>query len=360
MSSSHIALLARLAVIALAAALAPGCHGVRGPRSDAPVQLHVGDSLAAVQAALNTTQTPTSTPTAVGGPETQIRLPERGIWVFLDPDDRASQYRFDAPFAGDIHGARIGASIEQTQAALGAPVRALPNIPVGQSFLYREDNGLVVRCDFDARGLLRTIRVLGGTIALSEPRGPTDETGSAGPSITPVVTQDGAITRLTIPGSLAVTHQLDCVALRHVDSAITPPDIYAAIPRCLGANRYAEAAMLFVLAGTEASFDALRVTDKTAGQARQVMIMNTFGSLPIEQRRKFGDTLNAMLADPEALAKLCTAMRKRAPPSYYPRYMILHGIKAFSGNPYENALDPLFDPRASWELVLQTYARCLR
>jgi hypothetical protein len=358
MSFSHTTPIARLAVIALAAALAAGCQGVRSPGSEAPVQLRIGDSLQAVQAALNTAKEPVSTPTAVGGPETQIVLSERGIWVFLGPDERANQYRFDAPFAGNIHGARIGASLEQTETALGAPVRALPNIPVGQSFLYREDDGLVVRGDFDAHGVLRTIRVLGGAISFSEPRGPTAHASSPGAPLTPIVTQHGPITSVTVPGNLAVTHALDCISIGRVDSASTPPDIYAAIPRCLDANRYAEAASLFVLAGTEASFDALRVTDKTAGQARQVLIMNTFNPLPLEQRQKFGEAVNAMLADPEALGKLCAAMRKRQPPSYYPRYMILHGIRAFTGDPNENALDPHFNPQASWDLVLRTYTRC--
>ncbi len=88
------------------------------------------------------------------------------------------------------------------------------------------------------------------------------------------------------------------------------------------------------------------------------MIMNTFSGLPAEQRQKLGETLKAMLADPKALGELCLRMRKLKPPSYYPRYMILHGIRAFNGDPYENAIDPHFDARASWALVRSKYLPC--
>ncbi len=193
--------------------------------------MSIGESLQAVQAALNVSVAPTSTHTATRAPEMQLWLPERGIWVFLGLDDRALQYRFDAPFAGSIRGAKIGASIEQTQTALGTPVRTIPNVVLGRSFLYREDDGLIVRCDFDQRGMLRTIRVLGGPIAFIEPPVETAQGGLPRGPIAPIVTQEGRITRLAIPGNLAVTHELDCVTLDGVDSTITPPDLYAAIPR---------------------------------------------------------------------------------------------------------------------------------
>lgn len=237
-------------------------------------------------------------------------------------------------------------------------MKAIPHVVVGQSFLYQVENGTTIRRDFDSRGTLQTIRVLRGTITFTEPRAESAPAGSIHGPITPIVTTEGRITRLTIPGSLAVTHELDCITLGGVNSSITPPDLYAAIPRCLAANRYTDAAMLFALAGVEASFDALRVTDKTAGQARQVMIMNTFNSLPLEQRQKFSETFKAMIANSQVLADLCDRVHNFPPPSYYPRYMILHGIKAFRGDPYENAIDAHFDAKSSWIQVQRTYLNC--
>jgi hypothetical protein len=103
------------------------------------LQLSIGESVKEVQSALKVSQTPSNTSTATALPETQTRLAERGIWVFFGPDNRALQYRFDAPFTGAIHGAKIGDSIDQTQAALGSSVKAIPNVVVGWRRPLRPD-----------------------------------------------------------------------------------------------------------------------------------------------------------------------------------------------------------------------------
>ena len=107
----------------------------------ASIQVVVGDYITSVQQALHTSITPTITADGnkqFGG---QIRLPERGIWVFFDQTGRAYQFRFDAPFGGDIRGAKIGASLEQVNAAMGAPIRdiTIPHSLSGKSYLYRVD-----------------------------------------------------------------------------------------------------------------------------------------------------------------------------------------------------------------------------
>jgi hypothetical protein len=331
----------RVALIALVVALAPAPGRSLAAESSAPgtIEVTVGESLQDLQSALKINQTPSEISSA-SGHETQLRLPERGLWIFFDSDNRVTQYRFDAPFAGSIHGVKVGDSMAQAQVALGPPAYPVRTVALGQAFVYQQDNGLTIRCDFDSSGKLQTIRVLGGTIMFSEPHAA------------------GRVLNLAIAGNLAVAHDLDCTTLDRVAASDIPPDLYAAIPRCLAANRYEDAVMLFALAGTEASFDAMRVTDKTAGQARQVMIMNTFNTLPEEQRQKFNDTMKALTSNPQSLSDLCARVSKFAPPAYYPRYMILHGIKAFSGDPYANALDPNFDARSAWVQVQRTYLNC--
>jgi hypothetical protein len=84
--------------------------------SESSIHLQIGDSVRSVQQAL-------------GGDDPiagEMRLPDRGIWVFFNGLGQARQYRFDAPFSGGIHGAKIGASSEQVQELLGTPGRELP------------------------------------------------------------------------------------------------------------------------------------------------------------------------------------------------------------------------------------------
>jgi hypothetical protein len=54
-------------------------------------------------------------------------------------------------------------------------------------------------------------------------------------------------------------------------------------------------------------------------------------SRPDEKREKFGKAVGEVAADPQALAHTCSAIRKIGYPTYYPEYMVLHGIHAFTG-----------------------------
>jgi hypothetical protein len=45
-------------------------------------------------------------------------------------------------------------------------------------------------------------------------------------------------------------------------------------------------------------------------------------------------------------------------PDYYPRYMVLHGIRAFSGNPHEGALVKDFDAPGVWKNLQSAYFHC--
>ena len=177
MPCSYMARIAPLVVVALVLELA-ACRSAPQLGSETSIRLAVGDSLQTVQAALNVSDVPKKAVTATGVPETQMILPQRGIWVFFDSANRALQYRFDAPFGGNIYGARIGASIDQTKAALGSPLRSIPSLAIGQSYLFQV-NGATVRCDFDSRGILQTIRVLQGALTFIEPQSSLRHLGAA-------------------------------------------------------------------------------------------------------------------------------------------------------------------------------------
>jgi hypothetical protein len=172
------------------------------------------------------------------------------------------------------------------------------------------------------------------------------------------VAQDGKVTQLTVAGQLAAKHPLDCVPLEQVDNTHTPPDLYLGVSTCILKDDYRAAVALFALAGVESRFDAERVLDKTAGQAGQVLIMNTFNGLPGEKREKFGKIVSELAADPQALAHTCSTIRKIGHPTYYPEYMVLHGIHAFTAKAGDPTLEPNFDAQTTWNSLLLSYLNC--
>lgn len=170
--------------------------------------------------------------------------------------------------------------------------------------------------------------------------------------------QHGPVTNYRAEGSLASTQAVGCIPLAKAKSSFTPPDLYLGVTECIARDNYGFAAGLFALAGIYGSFDAERVADPSAGQAKTVLVMNTFANVPQDKKTKFNEMLNRIAKNPEALAKLCGEVRKVGMPNYYPSYMILHGIKAFTGNPNDGALLRDFDPQKVWANLQATYLHC--
>jgi hypothetical protein len=187
--------------------------------------------------------------------------------------------------------------------------------------------------------------------------GATSVSGAAQPPNV-IVTQNGKVTNLTMAGQLAAKNPIGCVLLTSLDNSHTPPDLYLGVAACIQKDDYRAAAALFALAGIESRFDAARVLDKSAGQAGQVLIMNTFNGLEQDKRDKFGKTVGEVGADPQALAQTCGAIRKIGFPNYYPEYMVLHGIHAFTAKVGDSAMEPNFDAQTTWNALLTTYLNC--
>src|SRR5277367_1848855 len=173
-----------------------------------------------------------------------------------------------------------------------------------------------------------------------------------------VVEKKGNVTNLTVVGQLAANQPLTCVSIDLAGKDHTPPDLYQGVSSCIQQEDYRTAVALFALAGMESRFDAQRVLDKTAGQAGQVLIMDTLNGLPGDRRAKFQAAVKAVAADPEVLSRTCASIRKIGYPTYYPAYMVLHGIRAFTAKPDEPTMEPNFDGAAAWDSLLSTYLNC--
>lgn len=170
--------------------------------------------------------------------------------------------------------------------------------------------------------------------------------------------QKADITHLYTQGNLASTHPLACVPLAQVKNVDTPADIFKGVRQCVEQGKYDDAVDLFAIAGAYSKFDAERVTDKTAGQAKSALITETFANVPEDNTSQFSEVQQFRMTNPETLKTICSSVKQIGQPNYYPEYMILHGMKAFTGNPYENALEKDFDAQKAWGKVLSEYLSC--
>ena len=187
---------------------------------------------------------------------------------------------------------------------------------------------------------------------------PINNAGGIQQSPTVIATQNGKVTNMAIAGQLAAKHPVGCVGLSTLDNSRTPPDLYLGVSACIQKNDYSTAAALFALAGIESHFDAERVSDKSAGQAGQVLIMTTFNALPDDKRQEFQKAVTGLNADPKGMEPICRAIEKIGFPTYYPEYMVLHGIHAFTAKPGDATLVADFNGPTTWNFLFTNYLSC--
>lgn len=165
------------------------------------------------------------------------------------------------------------------------------------------------------------------------------------------IEQNGKFTNITTEGNLASHHAVECIPLSKSKSIYTPADIYKAVGKCLAQEQYDLAVKLVMLADAYGFFDAARVTDTTAHQAILALKMNTYGGVAQEKKTKFSEVIKQFMSVPGNRGALCEEIHSLGMPNYYPSYMILHGVKAFNGNPHDGALAKDFDPSGTWKNI---------
>ncbi len=173
-----------------------------------------------------------------------------------------------------------------------------------------------------------------------------------------VLEHDGRMTTFRAAGSLEPTRKTGCIPLERADNMLTPPDLYLAARDCVERDRYDEAAALFALANLYSRFDAERVSDRSAAQAKSVLVMDTFAALPKDKRVRLNEAIAGYAANPDRRRQLCQEVQRIGMPAYRPDYMILHGIQAFSPRPDAAPLKRDFDGPAFWKHLLPLYLHC--
>jgi len=153
-----------------------------------------------------------------------------------------------------------------------------------------------------------------------------------------------------------------CVQIGSIDNSHPPIELYSSLNDCLQNNRDADAVSLFILAGMDTSFDSLRVTDKTAGDARGILIMALFGGMADDVHTRFETATKTLMADPSRHAVLCEQVKTVGPPQYFPAYMVSHGLgvmqSALAHQAPPTPLEPNFDAAATWNDLITNYLNC--
>lgn len=139
------------------------------------------------------------------------------------------------------------------------------------------------------------------------------------------------ITNFESKGGLEATNPLACVSATSVGPASTAADIIAGAKDCESQAKLNETAELIMVASAYAFYDTQRVADKTAHSALTALIAKAFGSLPETNRAKLFAGVKALGDDKLRKGAICTYLRSATPPTYFPNYMIAHGMAAFSG-----------------------------
>ena len=160
-------------------------------------------------------------------------------------------------------------------------------------------------------------------------------------------------------GNLEKTNDVGCIEISGIKNSYTPADLYSGVSECLKTSKYTEGIYLMFAANAYGKFDSYRVLDKTAHQAIIVLRMNAMGSAPKEKMISFQKKIDELVNKNREAFKvsLCEKIGKIQHPDYYPKYMIQHGMNAFTDKAAPK-IDPNFKPELAWEKVLSEYLKC--
>ncbi len=159
-------------------------------------------------------------------------------------------------------------------------------------------------------------------------------------------------------GNLESPKPCGCVDLLEVTNENNPADILNGMGKCIELKQFEKAARLFAIAGVYGKYDTYRVKDKSAHQALLVLQQSILLNIDESDKNNLIDSLNKELkSGSKELSDICQAIQQVGIPKYYPKYMIQHGIQAFTENE-GNGLIEEFNSSESWNLALKSYLHC--
>lgn len=166
-------------------------------------------------------------------------------------------------------------------------------------------------------------------------------------------------TKARITGSLEPTLDLGCIGGNQVLSTHTPPDLFLAAYKCIMSDEFERAARLMTIAEAFGVFDVARLTDPTTRDGPKVLAQRVISQVPKDKMNSLAQSVRKAVSNSSINDDLCNDLRRSGPPTYYPKYLVLHGLAAYSGQVTpENSLKAPFDAAEYWESYLRKAVGC--
>ena len=166
---------------------------------------------------------------------------------------------------------------------------------------------------------------------------------------------NNGVTNLQSQGNLEAPQPSECVSIGQLNSDQNPADIFVGMKKCLDNENYQTAAEMYFAAMSYGIYDTKRVSDTTAHQGILVLRMNALSGLSESQLPLIQSEIDSILASNE---KVCEALKIRGLPTYYPKYMIQHGIGAFTGKQSNKGLVANFNSQSAWAEAIEKSVKC--
>ena len=166
---------------------------------------------------------------------------------------------------------------------------------------------------------------------------------------------NNGVTNLQSQGNLEAPRPSECVSIGQLNSNQNPADIFVGMKKCLDNENYQIAAEMYFAAMTYGIYDTKRVRDTSAHQGLIVLRMNALSELSELQLPLVQLEIDSVLA---SNAQVCKALSVRGLPTYYPRYMIQHGIGAFTGKQKNRGLVENFNSQSAWAEAIEKSVKC--
>jgi ankyrin repeat protein len=174
----------------------------------------------------------------------------------------------------------------------------------------------------------------------------------------PVVASLPHIPIPTIATTLTKKAFNDCIPLDQAQNIWTPILMYSYVQGCINQSQYELSAQWFALAGVYSAFDAKRVTDISAAEARPALIITLLNGYSEDQKTHFEEATEHLAKTSKLNQKFCEKVHQLGWPHYRPDYMLYHGMQAFLGDPLENGLVKDFDSMTVWNDLQTQYLHC--